>query len=164
MRLKLLLLALCSTAVVGSLYYLVSDPAKLVEYYARNIRGSLFTGFLTVGGFLFSLMTFIIVKMKENVYDHEAYQKRVANQKNLNAKLTFYGPLQRLSHLLFVSVLASITCSALQLTVGLLEHWLAVLVCLWFCIFALLLLVTSLLMIKKNLDQWFEFLEEAKKT
>jgi hypothetical protein len=45
----------------------------LVRFYGENIRGSLFTGFLTLGGFLLSLKTFIIVKMKENVYDDERY-------------------------------------------------------------------------------------------
>jgi len=164
MRLRLLLLALFSTIVVLAVYYCSTDPARLVKYYGENLRGNLFAGFLTVGGFLFSLKTFIIIKMKENVYDHEKYKKRVEEQRELNHDITLYGPLKRLSHLLFVAVLASIVSAVLQLTVGLVDHWSAVLACLWSSVFAVSLLTDSLFIIKGNLDQWFEFLEQTKNT
>lgn len=164
MTMRLLLVALFSTVVVAAVYYLTPDPSQLIEYYGENLRGNLFTGFLTVGGFLFSLKTFIIINMKENVYDHRKYKERVEEQRELNRSITFYGPLKRLSHLLFVSVLASIVSAVLQLTLGLIDHWVAVLVCLWSSVFSVLLLTDSLFIIKNNLDQWFEFLEDAKNT
>ena len=38
---------------------------ELVQFYVQNLRSSLFAGFLTLGGFLFSAKTFIVIKMKE---------------------------------------------------------------------------------------------------
>ena len=87
------------------------DNAELVAFYSDKLRNSLFTGFLTAGSFLFSLKTFIVVKMKENVYDNEKYKKRVAEQRKLNKDLTHYGPLKRLSSHLYYTVFAAILSS-----------------------------------------------------
>lgn len=162
MTLRVLVSALAATFVIGILYYLTDDPDRLVPFFAGSLRGSLFAGFLTVGGFLFSLKTFIIVKLKESVYDHKGYEKRVIEQRELNPAISFYGPLRRLSHLLFVAVLASILTAVLQLTVGLINHWIAVLVCIWAAVFSVILLIIALILIKRNLDQWFQFLEDTK--
>ena len=164
MKKHLLYISILTTAIVVILYILICDTTQLSKYFSVNLRGNLFAGFLTVGGFLFSLKTFIVIKMKENVYDHEKYQERVAEQQQLNGNISFYGPLRRLSDLLFISVLASICCAVLQLTVGLIDHWFTVLLCIWSAIFASALLIWSLFIIKSNLNDWFEFLEDSKKT
>ncbi|MCK6586798.1 MAG: hypothetical protein L6Q76_04345, partial [Polyangiaceae bacterium] len=70
------------------------------EFYAHSMRGSLFTGFLTLSGFLFSVNTFIVVNMKKELYDHVSYFEKVTRLQGVNPNLTFYGPLRRLSRLL----------------------------------------------------------------
>lgn len=160
---RLLISGIIATSVTAGLYFYISDLYELVKFYGENLRGSLFGGFLTVGGFLFSLKTFIIIKMKENVYDHKSYKTRVEQQRELNKEISFYGPLKRLSHMLFASVLVSIITAVLQFTIGLIEHPIAVMVCIWSACFSIALLVSSLLVIKNNLDQWFNFLEEGSK-
>ena len=101
-----------------------------------------------------------MVKMKESVYDHDKYKERLEKGKILNPKMTHYGPLQRLSNMLFYSVLFSIITAALQLTIGLIPHWSVVLVCIFTSVSTIFLLIWSLLLIKQNMDDWFSFIEQ----
>jgi hypothetical protein len=162
MIIKFLLSALFGSIVAASVYWLVPDHAILIDFYGENIRGSLFTGFLTLGGFLLSLKTFIIVKMKENVYDNEKYIEIYNNNKKLNNNLLLYAPLQKLSHLLFWAILSCIVTSVLQFSLGLFQYWIAPIICIFMAAFSVSLLILSLIEIKNNLDRWFEFLEESK--
>ncbi len=136
------------------------DVAKLAKYYEDNIRGHLFAGFLALGGFLLSLKTFIVVNMKENVYDNEKYQENWRDQKKIKPDLKLYAPLKELSDLLFYAILAAIVSAILQMTLGLYSHWLAALICLSSAVYAVVLLVASLVLIKQNLDTWFSHLEK----
>ncbi len=145
---------------VVCIYNFVEPIEQITEYYSKNLRGNLFSGFLTLGGFLFSLKTFIIVKMKENVYDHCEYEKKLQKGKKLNPNMTHYGPLRRLSDMLFYSVLLSIITAALQLTIGLIPHWASALICISFSVTTIFLLIWSLILIKQNMDDWFSFIEK----
>lgn len=142
------------------IYQFVEPINDVVVFYSMNLRGNLFAGFLTLGGFLFSLKTFIVIKIKESVYDHEKYKERLDIGKKFNPNMSHYGPLQRLSNMLFYSVLFSIITAALQLTIGLIPHWFVVLVCIFSSVTTMFLLVWSLVMIKKNMDDWFDFIEK----
>lgn len=156
--------AICSIVAVlltGIVACVVEPISSLFGFFAANLRGSFFSGFLTVGGFLFSLKTFIVVKMKEELYEHELYKRRLEKRRELNPKLTSFGPLRRLSRFLFVSVIASFVTAILQVSVGLWPHWIAALICMGAATFTLSMLVVSLVQIKGNLDEWFELLEES---
>jgi hypothetical protein len=133
----------------------------LHKFYAASLRGSLFAGFLTLSGFLFSAHTFIIVHMKKEMYDTESYKKRLAAIQILNGDHSYYGGLRRLSRLLITTTALALIASVLQLTLGLVEaNWCAV-VCLAAASVAIVLLVISLLVIALNLRTWFDDLEDA---
>ncbi len=132
----------------------------LSDYYEKNIRGHLFSGFLALGGFLLSLKTFIIVNMKENVYDDSGYQENWRQQLKHNSNLKLYGPLKELSDLLYYAILAAIISAILQMTLGLYAHWVASVICIWSALYATALLVSSLVLIKQNLDTWFSYLDK----
>jgi len=159
-RLRVLISLLFSVATLAVLSALCSDLEQIPEFYAKNIRGSLFTGFLTVGSFLLSLKAFIVVKLKENIFDTELYKKKLVERRKLNSALTLYGPVKRLSALLFVAISAAITASVSQLTIGLVPHWLASFFCIFVAVFAISMLVSTLVLIKKTLDEWLDYLEE----
>ncbi|TMO79997.1 hypothetical protein CWC16_09360 [Pseudoalteromonas sp. S3776] len=142
--------------------FLGLDPNKVVKFYQINIRGSLFAGFLTLGGFLLSLKTFIIVKLKENVYDHKQYEKRFKEQSKLNSKLVFYAPLKNLSDFLFWTVISCIGAAITQLTLGLFNCFYAALIAILAAVFAICVLMYSLYLIKLCLNDWFEFLDKAR--
>ncbi|WP_076921207.1 hypothetical protein [Pseudoalteromonas sp. SK20] len=146
---------------VASIYFNL-DPDKIVKFYQVNIRGSLFAGFLTLGGFLLSLKTFIIVKLKENVYDHDEYEKRFKQQSKLNSKLVFYAPLKNLSNFLFWTVVSCIGAAITQLTLGLFNSFYTALIAIFTAIFAVCALMYSLYLIKLCLNDWFEFLDIAR--
>jgi len=147
--------------VVFFLSKIIHDKSAFIIYYEKNLRGSLFSGFLTVGGFLLSLKTFIIIKLKENVYDHPEYLKRFNEMKKLDHGLELYSPLCRLADFLFWAVLSTIVAAILQLTLGLIGFYLPILIVLWISIFAIILLIYSLIIIRSNLNDYFKFINNV---
>ncbi|SFX77467.1 hypothetical protein [Marinospirillum alkaliphilum] len=130
--------------------------AEFGEFYSKNIRGHLFAGFLALGGFLLSLKTFIIVNMKENVYDNEQYRENWRGQKKHDDTLELYGPLKELSDLLYYAIIASFFTAILQMTLGLYGHWFTAIICSWSALLSVMLIIDSLRIIKRNLDSWFD--------
>lgn len=142
------------------IYNVVNTFDDIPDFYAKNIRGSFFTGFLTVGSFLLSLKTFIVVKLKENVFDTDIYKERLRKHRAHNPKITLYGPIKRLSGLIFFSICSSIATSVSQLTIGLVQHWAATLFCIAMASFSITMLIATLLTIKGTLDTWLDESEE----
>lgn len=135
-----------------------------VEFYGKNMRGSIFSGFLTLSGFLFSVNTFIIVNMKKELYDQAGYLSRFEQQMAFNPKRTLYGPLHRLSNMLILSVASTLATSVCQFTIGLIPKWYASLACLFVAAASIAILVYVLKVIWDNLKDLFEFLDkEAEK-
>lgn len=144
-----------------SAFALYCPLAKVQEFYATNLRGSLFAGFLTLGSFLLSLKTGIVIKIKEGLFDSADYKKRLDERRALNPSLTAYGPLRRLSRLLSNAVLSALIAAALQLTVGLIPHWIAAAICMACAVFSLALLLSSFYLIQSNLNIWFDLIDEV---
>jgi hypothetical protein len=132
---------------------------QLFDYYEKNLRGSLFAGFLTLGSFLLSLKTGIVIKLKEGIYDKDAYRAEVATARHGNRKISYYGPLQRMSRVLALSVLLSLTTATLQLSVGLYQSWIAAAICLATAAAAITFLLCSYALIQLALRDWFARLE-----
>jgi hypothetical protein len=129
-------------------------------FFKQNMRASFFAGFLTIGGFMLTLKTFVLVKMKEGLYSSKAYLRLARDMRALGSPRSLYEPLRELSHLLFFSILSALATSALQLTVGLAPFWWAAAICVTFAGGTLTLLVFSLVQMKGNLDAWFDCLDE----
>lgn len=162
---KLTVSALIAAAALMAALVVAGDVPEInmIWFYEDKLRGALFGGFLTLAGFLFSLKTFIVIKMKENVYDHDFYEKLVNERKVHNEKITRYGPLKNLSDLLFWSVLLSFVSAIFQFSLGLLGNLWAVYACLWISIFTVITFFISLFAMQTNLNTWFEHLEKAEK-
>lgn len=126
----------------------------------EGMRLSLFSGFLTISGFLFAAHTFVIVTLKKEVYDTNWYQKRVLKHRALNAKLSFYGPLKRLSAFILRCLIASLVSAFMQMTIGLYRANWSALVCILAAIVAFVFLVSSVLIIRSNLNLWFNEIEQ----
>lgn len=133
------------------------------SFFNANIRASLFAGFLSLGGFLLSLKTFIIVNMKKDVFDTEKYKKTWEEQSKFdrNGKVgKRYDPLRELSNVLFAAIVTAIGTAVLQITVGLRESFWTTFICLWAVTFATALLLTCLWLIKSNLNTMFLHLDD----
>ena len=152
---------LMALLVFSSAYYFdVNLTIDIVDFYQKNLRSSLFAGFLTMGGFLLSLKTGILIKIKENLYDNDAYVNKLKEQRIVSPTLSHYGPLKRLSQVLSIAVFACLSTSALQFTLGLVSSWLAVGLCLAFSAFAMSSLLLSFILMQQNLSDWFDFIEK----
>lgn len=134
-------------------------------FYSKNLRGSLFTGFLTLGGFLLSLKTFIVVNMKKEVFDTDDYKAEWEEQKKLDTANKMgqrFEPLRYLSTTLFLSIASCVITSVLQLTLGLSDTFWAAIICLWTALVSVLFLLRSLWLIRVNLNRMFDFLDGKK--
>lgn len=155
-----LLLALASGYAVFFIY--TSGDCDIVNFYQSNLRSSLFAGFLTMGGFLLSLKTGILIRIKETLYDSKEYDIRYKESLSLGPRTGRYDPLRRLSFVLSIAVLSCLVASALQFTLGLLSTWWATSVCVSIAVFAMSALFVSFKLIQDNLLIWFDFLEDQK--
>lgn len=133
-------------------------------YYSGGLRGSLFGGFLSVGGFLFSVKGFVLVKLKEGVFDTDEYRRIVERHRQLKPTVSHYGPLERLGKFLFAAVFLSFATAVLQFTVGLVEAGWALTVCLTAAGLSMCSLFGGLLAMKRFLDAWFAQLEKESRT
>lgn len=134
---------------------------KFFNFYAQNMRASLFSGFLTLGSFLFAANTFMVANLKKELYDHPDYKKRVYSRKEQQPSASFYGQLNRLSGLILRTIVLSLTAAILQLTLGtIVPHWIAALICLLVAFLAMAQLLFVVWQIRCNLKDWFEFMED----
>jgi hypothetical protein len=146
-------------ACVGVLIYFDPGPKGLYDIYSNKLQTPLFTGFLTIGGFLLTLKTFVLIKLKESLYGSEFYQSELADKRHLNPNLSTYGPLSRLGHFLIVSVVSALITATAQLSVGFIHHTIAAAVCMGVAATTLLLVFVAWWEIRKNLSAWFSLLE-----
>ena len=153
-RLAALVATLFVVALNAFVFYFSKDSHSLVIAYQENLRGNFFTGFITIGSFLLSLKTFIVVKLKEGVYDSESYKELFLKLNKDNASADIYAPLRKISHLLFGTILSSITTAVLHVTFGLIDNWFSILLCIFAVVFSIVLLLVSLVLIKRNIMTW----------
>ena len=159
----IVLIATKPTGVADFIWLPPGTTRKIFDFYAANLRGSLFTGFLALGGFLMSAKTFIIVNMKKEVYDSAKYEETWLSGLKLNGAdkyWTLFYPLRRLSNIIFYTIAFCFIASIAQLTVGLFKAVSAVMICFFLVIVAVCFLMLSLFLIKKNLATMFDHLDE----
>jgi len=135
----------------------------LTAFYAHRLQSPLFTAFLTLGGFLLALQTQILMRLKSDLYDTDFYKDRVRKLNHLadpNKKLTVYGPLKRLGSFLIISVLLTLGAAVTQMTIGFIPHKLAAAFCIGSAAAAITIVFLAWYEMRKNLDHWFEMLEE----
>ncbi|WP_394166619.1 hypothetical protein [Photobacterium piscicola] len=130
--------------------------SPLFNYYEKHIRGNLFAGLISVGGFLMTGKTFILVTMKQNVFDDKIYIENYIKMRKHNPELSQYGPLVQLKDILYYSVYFTIISAIIQITIGLIPFWYFSLFSIFTAIFSIALVIDSLNLIKKNLDYWIK--------
>lgn len=165
------------TLILGAIAYLIAAqlncdvklsalycPAldSFGNFYSEKLRASLFAGFLTLGGFLMSLKTFIIVNMKKEVYDTKHYQDIWYERKKIDTKNlmpSIYHPLRQLSNVLYITILLCVCSAVSQLTVGLFGNLWTSIFCVWMSSLSTASLIWSLILIRRNLTTMFNNLD-----
>lgn len=130
------------------------NKTKLFDFYSQNLRGHLFSAFLGLGGFLLSLKTFIIVNMKDKLFDSKKYIERWNKSNKESSLLT---PLKELSDILYFAILMSIITAISQMTLGFIKIDISAFICIYLALVSTFLLIDSLGIIKRNLNTMFEY-------
>lgn len=131
-------------------------------FYSQKLQMPLFTGFLTLGGFLLSLKTFILIKLKEGLYDNQYYIELVKDKRAVNPNYSFYGPLTRLGNFLIFSVISALCTSFYQVSLGWIKCNMVALVGLGLALTTAIMVVLAWWYIRCNLNRWFELLEKER--
>lgn len=130
-------------------------------FYKTNIRSYFFMAFITMGGFLLSLKTFIVINIKKELYDCDQYKKWFTESKELNPDLKLYGPLIRLGNFLIYCVIFSILTSVSQLTIGLIPSAYASMFCIALACGTIVWVFRAWWEIKQSLSSWFDILKDS---
>ncbi|AHK20358.1 hypothetical protein BF17_14355 [Yersinia similis] len=125
------------------------------DFYQKNLRGYLFSGFISVGSFLLSLHTFVIVSLKDKLFSTESYKNIFADSKNIKVEdikeKELYLPLDRLSCFLNLSIWLAIITAISQFTVGLANYSPASIFCIWLAMLTICFMLNSLILIRENI-------------
>ncbi len=160
-RIYLIPAAVFAVSIIGLLKGAYPNQS-LFDFYSKNMRVALFTGFFTIGGFLLSLKTFILIKLKEEFFASDTYQERYEDACALNPKMSvsLYGPLKRLGNFLFHCVLLSLLTSVAQFSIGFINSKITAAICISMSAATVSLVFIAWWDIRANLNEWFDLLEE----
>ena len=131
----------------------------LHEYYSSYLRGSLFSGFLTLTGFLFSVMTFIVINLNKELYASPYYLKKIKELRKYRKDIPIYASLKRVSKFFVISVFLSLITAISHLTIGLINSNWAAIVCLALSGLSIILLLLVINVIRENINALFVYLE-----
>ncbi|HEX8196390.1 MAG TPA: hypothetical protein VF571_09400 [Pyrinomonadaceae bacterium] len=140
--------------------YITKD--ELNNLYSQKLQVPLFTGFLTLSGFVLSLTTFIVVKMHEAVYQDIHYLERIAVYKRMDKSYSHTKPLENLTSYLIIAVIISLTSSLAQFTIGNYSNSHIAIFCLSLAACAFGFILTSCFLIRENIKRWIDFMTEKK--
>lgn len=95
----------------------------LVHAYQAYMRGYIFSAFLGVSSFLLSLLTFVVINLKEKMFDSKDYLGLYRSFNNMNeddplTKKGVYKPLRIITVVLVLAISCCIITSVLQFTLG----------------------------------------------
>ena len=137
---------------------------EIVKNYHSNIRGYMFSGFLSVGTFMFSLMTFVITNLKEKLFDTKEYLERIAQDefertgKNIDGSDIKadrkYLQLRNQCTFISLSIASSLLTSVSQFTLGFSNNIILVIVCTFLGILTLCFLSQALFFMWRSLRIW----------
>lgn len=131
-------------------------------YTSKNLQIPLFSGLLTVGAFLLSMKTFIIFKLKEDLYDNPKYITNVQETKLSLENYDHYDGLKQLSDYLSISILGSLAGAVLNLSIGFVEAKWSSILSISVSICTISLLFYAWYLVWSNLKDWLNILENPK--
>ena len=104
---------------------------EIKTIYQEQLRADLFSGFLSLGGFMLAAMTFTIMKLKEAFCDSEEYKRLLDDDRVIGVTHADpYRPLRQLTQLFAAAIAMCLTTALLQVTIGFIDSQPAVALCL----------------------------------
>ncbi|APZ07224.1 hypothetical protein BWI95_20335 [Kosakonia cowanii JCM 10956 = DSM 18146] len=95
----------------------------LISNYKTFMRGYVFSSFLGISSFLLSLLTFVVINLKEKMFDSEDYIATFRKGKKLDdsvdiKKSDLYRPLLNITYLLVLSIAFCLLTCLSQFSLG----------------------------------------------
>lgn len=129
--------------------------------YSDSLQTALLGGLLAIAGFLLSTKTFILVHMKNEVFDSLDWRDDdLKARRNAGRNCSYYRSLEQLANFLELSILASLLASSSHLVTVFIRNPYTVAFALSLSASALLLLGGSWYLISSNLKTWFSALNK----
>ncbi|SPZ65426.1 hypothetical protein [Serratia quinivorans] len=159
MKAQLAVLFVISIATITSgciIYYGDAGfEGNFFTFYQKNLRGYLFSGFISVGSFLLSLHTFVIVNLRDKLFSTSTYRNNYAKANGIevdeivDAKI--YKPLDNLSCFINISIWLAIITAISQFTIGLANFTPSSIFCIWLAMLTICFMLNSLILIRENI-------------
>jgi hypothetical protein len=132
--------------------------------YSDSLQTALLGGLLAIAGFLLSTKTFILVHMKNEVFDSQDWRDDdLKARRTTGRSCSYYRSLEQLASFLELSILASLLASSSHLVTVFIRNSYTVSFALSLSVSALLLLGGSWYLISSNLKTWFSTLNKREK-
>jgi len=166
MKKEFVFIALFYILTPVALYYVIPIRDILHDIYlCKDLQVPMFSGLLTVGTFLLTMKTFIIFKLKEDLYDNPEYIKIAQKSLTIDSdNHDHYKGLKQLSDYLSMSILGSLVGASLNITIGFIETPLASVICISISACTIALLFFAWHLVWSNLRDWLNILENPKKS
>lgn len=142
----------------GIIYYFL-DNDEFTQIYNDRLQYAFFTAFLTVGSLLLAMKAFLLVRLKDDIYLHEEYQKRYQEQCSGPYKIDYFQGLKDIGYLLVVSVIVCFITSIAQITIGFCPTYEIKIIAPSLAAGILALVIIDWLFVYLNLKDWFTFIE-----
>lgn len=143
----------------------------LIKSYHDYMRGYFFSAFLGISSFLLSLLTFVVINLKEKMFDSDDYIGMYRRFNGMSEtdniiKKDIYRPLVVITTLLVISISACIITAILQFTVGFSNNPWLLIIPTSAPFFAITFMSLSLLQMTQLIYQWLcseEVIKESSK-
>lgn len=141
------------------IYYFIPDIADL---YKNKFQVAVFAGFLTLGSFLLTLKTFVIIQFKTQLFEKDPYKKvfESVKTKETYKKGDYYQPLDAIAKLLLLAVISSLGTSFVQITLGFIQNPIIASFCLSMGIATLIIVGFAWFIVRKNTIIMIEYWED----
>lgn len=160
MKLPLVIAILVAGAVVPIVGEWGGDTA--VKLYGEKLQMPMFTGFLTLAGFILSLKTNILLRLQNDLFDKPLYKERIERASALEGQpISRFEPLINLGNYLVWTVFACLAASLAQVTFGFIKNRWSVGVALAAGFVAFVFTLFAWFAIRANLQVWFDLLKEG---
>jgi hypothetical protein len=144
---------------------------EFYDFYAANLRTGLFSGFLTLAGFLLTAMTLTVIQIKKELCDRKGYlnrvrdsrastrqsnEERIRNGRKPRSETSHFGGLLRLGGLIWGTIVCALFTAICQYTVGILyKEDASAYICLGVAGTTVLLLLTNLFFVGRAILDMF---------
>lgn len=133
--------------------------AVVVKSYHDYMRGYFFSAFLGISSFLLSLLTFVVINLKEKMFDSDDYKAMYRDfngmgEKDDIVKKEIYKPLVVITTMLVISIASCIITALSQFTLGLSDNPWVLVIPTSAPFFAIAFMSLSLMQMTQLIYQW----------